>query len=163
MNISISDPQTKKAYSKKVDEIPATLMNQKIGATIKLDEVGLNGFEAKITGGSDTDGFPMRPSLIGLGRKKIFSFKGIGFRQTRKGERRRKSVRGNTISSHTAQVNLVITKNGSTKIEQIFGKEPKKEEPKKSVKEEMVAKSLAAVGDDSMAEEAKKIKGKIKG
>lgn len=163
MNINISDPKNRTAYSKKVEEMPAVFLNHKIGSVVKLDAIGLNGFEGKITGGSDKDGFPMRTTLQGTVRKKIFSYAGVGFRQKGKGVRKRKSVRGNTIAAHTAQVNLVITKSGPQSLDEIFGKEPKVAEQKKSIKEEMVERSLAGVGDDSIAEEAKKIKGKTKG
>lgn len=163
MNIVISDPKTKKAYSKKMDGVPAPFLNQKMGSVVRLDEIGLQGFEAKITGGSDKEGFPMHPSLPGSGRKQIFSYGGVGFRQNEKGERRRKSMRGNVVSMDIAQLNVVVTKGDSKILEEILGKEPKPVEEKKSVKEEMVAKSLATVGDEAAAEEAKKIKGKTKG
>lgn len=163
MNITISDPKTRKAYSKKMGELPIAWSGQKLGTVVRLDSIGLDGFEGKITGGSDKEGFPMRPNLSGTGRKKIFSYQGTGFRSNKAGERRRKSVRGNMISRDIAQLNIVVTKNGSKALEEILGKEPKAAEEKKSVKEEMVQKSLAGVGDESTAEEAKKIKGKTKG
>ena len=162
MNVSISDPKTRKAYSKKIEETPASFLNQKMGAKVRLDEIGLPGFEGKITGGSDKEGFPMHPAVSGANRKKIFSFKGTGFRQKGHGVRKRKSVRGNTVSKDTAQINLVVTKNGSKPLDEIFGGQPKEADSKKSVKEEMVEKSLAGVGDETVADEAKKIKGKTK-
>jgi small subunit ribosomal protein S6e len=163
MNVTISDPKTRKAYSKKVEELPPAWAGQKLGSVVRLDSIGLDGFEGKITGGSDKEGFPMHPTLSGTGRKKIFSYKGTGFRSNQPGERRRKAVRGNTLSRDLAQLNIVVTKNGSKKLEELLGKEPKAVEEKKSAKEEMVEKSLAGVGDESIAEEAKKIKGKTKG
>ncbi len=163
MNVNISDPKTRKAYSKKVEELPTAWSGQKLGAIVRLEAIGLDGFEGKITGGSDKEGFPLHPTLPGIGRKKIFSYRGVGVRSGEAGERRRKSVRGNTLSRDLAQLNMVVTKTGSKKLEEILGKEPKATEEKKSVKEEMVQKSLASVGDESIAEEAKKIKGKTKG
>lgn len=163
MNIVISDPKTRKAYSKKVDDVPAAFLNKKIGSKVTLDSVGLNGFEAKITGGSDKDGTPMHPTVEGFNRKKILSLKGTGFRQTNKGERRRKSVRGNTVFKDTSQINVVMTKGDSEKLSEAFGAAPKVDEKKKSVKEEMIERSLSAVGDDKAAEEAKAIKGKTRG
>ena len=59
MNIVISDPKTKKAYSKKIED-PKPFLNKKIGETINLTIIGLDGFEGKITGGSDKEGFPMK-------------------------------------------------------------------------------------------------------
>lgn len=163
MNVVISDPKTRRAYSKKLEDVASVFLNQKIGSTVRLDEIGLDGFEGKITGGSDKEGFPLHPSLVGSVRKTIFSYQGVGFRQKGKGERRRKSVRGNTVSKEISQINIVVTKFGSKSLDAFFGKEPKTDESKKSVKEEMVERSLAGVGDESIAEEAKKIKGKTKG
>jgi len=68
MNIVISDPETRNAYSKKVEK-PA-FVGKKIKDTIKLDEIGLDGYEAIITGGSDKDGMPMNPKQEGVSRKK---------------------------------------------------------------------------------------------
>lgn len=163
MNIVISDPKTRRAYSKKVDEVPPAFLNKKIGSTVSLESIGLHGFEAKVTGGSDKEGIPMHPAMEGSNRKKILSHKGIGFRQTNKGERRRKSVRGNTVFKDSSQINVVLTKGDSQKLSEQFGGRPKTGEKKVSVKEEMIARSLAAVGDDAAAEAAKTIKGKTKG
>lgn len=161
MNIVISDPEKGKAYAKKIDD-PMLFLNKKIGETISLSSIGLQGYEAKVTGGSDLQGFPMHPTFAGTARKKIYSFKGIGFEQKTKGERRRKSVRGNTVSKEIAQLNLVVTKKGERPLDELIGKVEKKEE-KISAKEELIKKSLESVGKVELAEEAKKIKGKAKG
>ena len=110
-----------KAYSATSDQ--ETFIGKKIGDIVKLDGLGLTGFEAKITGGSDKDGFPMYPTLSGAGRK-IFTANSLGFKATRKGEKR-VSVRGNTIGTETTQINLVITKEGSADINAILGKRSK--------------------------------------
>lgn len=75
-----------KAYSATSDQ--ETFIGKKIGDIVKLDGLGLTGFEAKITGGSDKDGFPMYPTLSGAGRKKIFTANSLGFKATRKGEKK---------------------------------------------------------------------------
>ncbi|MEW6295449.1 MAG: 30S ribosomal protein S6e [Candidatus Diapherotrites archaeon] len=161
MQLVLSDPKTGKAYSKKI-ESPALFLNKKIGEEIKLDSVGLEGYTAKIKGGSDKQGFPMNQSIQGSIRKKIFTGKTTGFRPKRKGERTRKSVRGNIISSEIEQVNLTVTTYGSKPLSEILGKEPKVEEKKESVKEQMIKESLETVGKEGLAEEAKKVKGKVK-
>jgi small subunit ribosomal protein S6e len=91
-----------------------------LGQEIDGGFLGFDGYTFKITGGSDTDGFPMNPSVQGAMRKKILSSGGIGFRPTRRGERRRKSVRGNTISEDILQINMKILSVGSKKIEEIL-------------------------------------------
>lgn len=163
MKLVISNPKTGKAYSKKVEET-ALFLNKKIGEEVKLDGIGLEGYSAKVMGGSDKQGFPMHPSSSGIGRKKVFSGKGIGFKVKRKGERKRKSVRSNTVSNETEQLNLVVITEGKKKLDELFPKEEKKEEPKKeSIKEQMVKESLEMVGKKELGEDAKKVKGKVKG
>jgi len=44
------------------------------------------------------------------------------------GERRRKSVRGNTISEDTVQINLKVTSAGKDSIEKLLGIEEKSSE-----------------------------------
>jgi len=160
LNIVISERESGKAYSKKIED-PMLFLNKKIGDNISLSSIGLNGYEAKITGGSDLQGFPMHPTITGTGRKKIYSFKGVGFRQKTKGERRRKSVRGNTVSKETAQLNLIVTKKGSDSLDKLVGKAEKVE--KVSAKEELIKQSMESVGNVDLAMDAKKIKGKVKG
>lgn len=162
MNIVLSNPKTGKAYSKKIEE-PIVFLNKKIGDEVKLDSIGLEGFTARIMGGSDKQGTPMHPTISGSLRKKIFSNKGVGFRTERKGERRRKNIRGNTVSKEIEQLNLKIITEGKKNLDEIFRKEEKKEEPKESVKEQMIKESLESVGKEGLGEEAKKIKGKVKG
>ena len=124
MNLEISDPKTGKAFSKKIED-PVLFLNKKIGDTVSLSSIGLQGYEAKISGGSDLQGFPMHPTISGTLRKKIYSFKGVGFRQKTKGERRKKSARGNTASKETAQLNLVVTKYGEQPLDEVIGKTKK--------------------------------------
>lgn len=136
MNIVISDPKKGKAYNKNVEE-PA-FIGKKIGETISLNSIGLKGYKAVITGGSDQDGFPMKKTLEGTRRRKLLMKKGIGMKPKQKGEKRRKTVRGNTVSKDTHQLNLKIAKHGSKKLSEMFtkpGKETKKTEKKEKSKE----------------------------
>ena len=133
-----------KAYSASSDE--TNFAGKKIGETVKLDALGLTGFEAKITGGSDKDGFPMNKSLSGIARKKILTSGGLGFKASRKGERKRVSVRGNTISDETSQVNLKITKDGSVKIGDILAAGKPSKEELMTAKERAVKASLENAG-----------------
>ncbi len=141
-----------KAYSTSTDEDQFT--NKKIGETVKLDSIGLTGFEAVITGGSDKQGFPMNNSVQGIARKKILTAKGLGFKtkSKRKGERKRVSVRGNTISKEISQVNLKITKEGTKKIEEIFVKEKTSEEEQVSAKEKALKQSKELAGTDALGD-----------
>jgi len=65
----------------------------------------LSGYTLKITGGSDKQGFPMRRSIEGTIRKQIMLDKGAGIEKGEDGVRKRKSVRGNTVSEEIEQLN----------------------------------------------------------
>ena len=161
MNIVVSDPKTGKAFSKKTED--SVFLNKAIGEEVDLSVIGLSGFKAKITGGSDKQGFPMKHSLQGSGRKKLLLKKGVGFKTDRKGAKKRKRVRGNTIGIETMQLNIVVTKHGDKKLEEFFMKaeEPKKEEEGSS-KERMVKASLETVGNVELAGDSKRAKGKVR-
>jgi len=62
----------------------------------------------QITGGSDKDGFPMRPNVHGGVRRNVVLSGGVGFNPKNDGERRRKRVRGNIITDEIVQVNMKI-------------------------------------------------------
>lgn len=151
MNIVVSDPKTRKAYSKKIDN-PAVFMGRKIGEDVELGLMGLDGFTGKITGGSDKEGFPMKGDLAGAGRKRIYVTV-----DRKKGSRKKITRRGNIVTSDISQLNLKIVKEGSKKLEEAIGPVEKKGDEKASVKEQMVKESLENVGKIS-AEEAKEIK-----
>jgi small subunit ribosomal protein S6e len=150
MKFVVSDPKSGKAYSTASND--DLFIGKKMGDTVKLDEIGLTGFEAEITGGSDKDGFPMNKSVHGTGRRHIFTTKGIGFKKARKGERKRLSARGNTISSSISQINLKIVKAGPTDIAKILSKEQPSEEETLSAKELALKKSKELAGSDAIGD-----------
>ena len=155
MKFVVSDPKSGKAYSAKSEE--DLFLGKKIGDTVKLDEIGLTGFEAVITGGSDKQGFPMNKSVHAIGRKRIFTTEGIGFKAKRKGERKRLSARGNTVSNAISQVNLAISKVGSVDIAKVFAKEaPKTDEETMSAKELALKKSKEMAGSAEIEGPGKK-------
>ncbi|MCX6804088.1 MAG: 30S ribosomal protein S6e [Candidatus Diapherotrites archaeon] len=156
MKIVVSDQKTGKAYMASSEQ--ELFVGKKIGEIVKLDEVGLAGFEAKIAGGSDKQGFPMNVSMQGSARKKIFTAEAPGFHATRKGERKRISVRGNTVSNETSQLNVVITKAGAVKIEEVLGKKELSEQDQISAKERMIKKSLELAGSAELGSGVKKAK-----
>ncbi|GBC75103.1 hypothetical protein HRbin06_00416 [archaeon HR06] len=96
-SIEIKDPQSK------------VFLGLKIGDVIDGKLIGLEG-KIRITGGSDRAGFPMRPDVHGGGKRYLLLTKGIGFRAKEKGERRKKMVRGNTITEEIYQINAVLEK-----------------------------------------------------
>ncbi len=90
------------------DPAASQLIGLKIGDTFDGALVGLPGYRLKIRGGSDNSGFPMLPSIPGPVKKKALLSGPPGFHPREKGERRRKTVRGNTISHDIVQINTVI-------------------------------------------------------
>ena len=104
----VSNPKTGKSEYHEIKEDKArSLVGRKIGEEIEGELLGISGVVLKITGGSDKDGFPMRPEIHGGVRKKILLRKGVGFKPKRHGERRRKTIRGNTITDDIVQINMV--------------------------------------------------------
>ncbi len=90
------------------DERTRRLIGLRIGETFDGSIVGLRGVKLKITGGSDSSGFPMRPDIHGGVKKRVLLSGPPGFHPREKGERRRKMVRGNTITEDIVQINTVI-------------------------------------------------------
>jgi small subunit ribosomal protein S6e len=126
--IVISDPKTKKSYQALISQEKAyNLIGKKIGDKFDGSLLSLAGYELEIRGGTDKDGFPMLPSIQGPVRKKIVLSSPPGFKPRLKGQRKRKTVRGNTISSDIVQINTKIVKYGPKPIEEIIKKEEKVE------------------------------------
>ena len=143
--VVIADPKTGKCYQREIKDVEAKVfLGLKIKNNVKGDSFGLSGYEFEITGGSDKSGFPMRKDLEGTARKRILAIAGVGLKRKRKGQRQRKNIRGNTISSQISQINLKILKYGKEKLggEEVAEEtkveskvEEKKESPKEEVKE----------------------------
>ncbi len=128
----VSDPKTRKSYQKEVGE--EGLIGKKIGEKLSGEVVGLQGYELELTGGSDKDGFPMRKDVDGTARKKILISSPPGFHPGTPGVRKRKSIRGNTISEDVVQINSKVIKQGSKPLDQIFASK-KEEKPKEKAEE----------------------------
>ncbi len=83
-------------------------LGRKIGDKVPADVVGIQGKELLITGGSDLTGAPMLPSVHGPVKKYVLLSGPPGFHPRKKGERRRKLVRGNTITEDIVQINTKL-------------------------------------------------------
>lgn len=105
----VSDPKTGKAKSIEVEgPRAAVFIGKRIGDTVDGSVIGMPGVKLLITGGSDKDGFPMRPDVHGGVKASVLLSGPPGFRPKEKGERRRKTVRGNTITEDIMQINVKI-------------------------------------------------------
>ena len=100
-----------------------TLIGLKIGNEFDASSLGLSGYKLRITGGSDKNGFPMKKDVEGPRRIKSLLSGGLGFKPRRKGQRRRKTVRGNTISDDIVQINTVVVEKGNKNIEDLLQSE----------------------------------------
>jgi len=117
--IIVSDPETGKSRSVEVEGTRAVpLVGRRLGEAIDGSVVGMSGHKLQITGGSDKDGFPMRPNVHGGVRVSVILSEGVGFQPSQRGERKRKALRGNVITDEIVQINMKIV-----------------EKPKKAVKE----------------------------
>lgn len=128
--VVISDPATGKAYQKVVSGANANkLIGKQIGDIINGTLVDLPpDYELQITGGSDKDGFPMRPDIPGTGRKRILLSGGVGYRPKEKGIRKKKTVRGRVISRDIVQINMKVVKHGKIPLEEFFKKKEEESE-----------------------------------
>lgn len=119
LNISGGNKGPGKGLSKliEIDEKKFRFEGMKIGDIIKGGLIGFANYEFEITGGSDSSGFPMRKDVHGPVKKRILvSKRGIGYQPQRKGEKRRKMVRGNEITHDMTLINLKIVKYGEAEL-----------------------------------------------
>jgi small subunit ribosomal protein S6e len=126
--IIISDPETGTSKAVELEEARTLpLIGKKVGDVVDGSIVDLPGHKIRIMGGSDKDGFPMRPNVHGGVRRKIILSGGVGFNPKSEGARRRKTIRGNVITDEIVQINMKIIEKP---------KKPKEPKEKKKVKEE---------------------------
>ena len=122
----IADPKSGKTYKRDITgQYANVLVGRKIGEEIDGLFVGLPGYKLQIAGGSDKDGFPMRRDLPGPRRRRVLLSGGVGFHPVRSGLRKKKTVRGNTVSPDILQLNLKITQRGPKSIEDAFTEQKK--------------------------------------
>lgn len=134
--LCIADPKSGKCYQKEAKDAEAqNFIGLNVGENVSGDAFGMQGYEFKVTGGSDYCGFPMRHGIQGV-RKKIYSYGGVGFPHLKKGEKTRKTVCGHKIHEKITQINLKVLKEGAKKIGEIFPAVEKKESAGEAPKED---------------------------
>jgi small subunit ribosomal protein S6e len=149
--VIVSDPEAGTSKALELEEArAASLIGRKIGEVIDGSIIDQPGHKAQITGGSDKDGFPMRPSVHGGVRRRIVLSGGVGFIPQHEGTRKRKTVRGNVITDEIVQINVKITEKPKQAKE---GKKPKeKKEEKPPPQKEAKTKKPASTGQQPEAE-----------
>jgi len=107
--VIVSDPAESKSKIVELEGARATpLIGRRLGETIDGAVLGMSGLKLQLTGGSDKDGFPMRPNIHGGVRVNVIVSKGVGFHPKREGERQRRTLRGNVITEEIVQVNMKV-------------------------------------------------------
>jgi small subunit ribosomal protein S6e len=128
--VIVSDSEAGTSKTVELEEARAApLIGKRIGETIDGSAIDLPGHKAQITGGSDKDGFPMRPSVHGGVRRRIVLSGGVGFNPQKEGMRRRKTIRGNVITDEIVQINAKIIEKPKQAKEGKKTKEKKEEKP----------------------------------
>jgi len=117
---------------KKIRHFYDRKMGQEIDGEVLGDE--FKGYIFRITGGNDKQGFPMKQGVLVNGRVRLLlKKKTTTYRPRRKGERKRKSVRGCILGPDLAVIALRIMKKGEKEIEGITdGDKPRRLGPKRA-------------------------------
>ena len=114
--IIVADPETGTSKVVELEEArAASFIGRRLGEIIDGAVVDLPAHKIQIMGGSDKDGFPMIGNVHGGVRRKIVLSGGAGFKAKKSGERKRKTVRGSTITDEIAQINMKIVEKPTTK------------------------------------------------
>ena len=104
LKLTISDIKGKSVSKELKDNDVNPLLGLQLGSEADASIVGLTG-KLKLTGGSDKSGVPMRTDVHGAARKQVLLSKGVGLQDAESGQRKRKLMRGNTVSEEIYQVN----------------------------------------------------------
>ncbi|MCG2909738.1 MAG: 30S ribosomal protein S6e, partial [Stygiolobus sp.] len=81
----------------------------KIGDVIDVNISGIS-LKLKITGGTDNSGFPMRFDVPGGAKRKLLISGPPGFYPTEDGMRKKRTVRGNMITTEIVQINTILVR-----------------------------------------------------
>lgn len=121
MKLNIANPATGCQKQIKVDDEHAlrAFYDKRIATEVPADSLGdeWKGYVLRITGGSDKEGFPMKQGVLSAGRVRLLMKEGTKcYRALRKGERKRKSVRGCIVDQNLSVLNLIVSRKGEHEI-----------------------------------------------
>jgi small subunit ribosomal protein S6e len=102
------------------DPQAAGFLGKRVGESVGGELLGAGGYTFRITGGTDKSGFPLRPDVPGARQFRLYVGDGFGFHAPRRGMRRRRTFRGDTISEETVQINLVVDQKGPKPLAELF-------------------------------------------
>ncbi|EUD71731.1 30S ribosomal protein S6e [Plasmodium vinckei petteri] len=127
MKLNISNPLNNVQKSIEIDDEKKLLpfMERRIGNVVPGDSIGeeFSGYIFRITGGNDKQGFPMMQGVLTNHRVRLLFKKGMKcYRPRKKGEKKRKSVRGCIVGQDLSALNLALVKKGANEIEGLTDK-----------------------------------------
>ena len=120
----IADPKNKITHQKILPEEKSNaLVGKFVGEEIDGIFLDLPGYRLKITGGSDKSGVPMRGDIEGSQRRRLLMKDSVGFNPLCDGQRKRKLIRGRSLSRDISQINLKVIEYGPKTIEELLNPE----------------------------------------
>jgi small subunit ribosomal protein S6e len=129
----ISDPDNGTSQKVEIeDQRIRSLVGTRIGSSVDGAIADMPGYTLKLTGGTDKDGIPMRPDVHGSVKTSVVLSGGVGYKPQNKGEKKRKMVRGNTVSTETTYLNFTISEKPKGKKKE---DRPQSQEEKKQIEE----------------------------
>lgn len=142
MKLNLADPQTGAQKLIDIDDEKRLqhLYDMRLAQEINGEDLGdeYKGYIFRIMGGQDKQGFAMKQGVLTPNRVRLLmdrntpGCRGYGMR---KGERKRKSVRGCIISHEISVLNLLVVKNGDSDIAGLTDKTiPRRLGPKRASK-----------------------------
>lgn len=115
MNVSFPATGCQKLFDIDDEKRVRVFYDKRMGQEVPLDSLGdeWKGYIARISGGNDKQGFPMKQGVLTNGRVRLLLSTGHScYRPRRTGERKRKSVRGCIVDANLSVVALVIVQKG---------------------------------------------------